>query len=275
MQFGDVLIICHLAVYHLSWLLHKSTYISNFVAVFDKLGMKSVGSLFMHRCYSLVCLFVFLLICSGNTTDNDYRTIDPEEEATHIQEVSNIGHIDSICAAIFLVISVASIVFCVVDVRRRHAVERKNRDLANQVAQATYYKTQYIKLQSEKETAASNDETNTETLSPVELFDYMSRIIQTELLFLQVDFGRQKLMDRFRLSKERVGQAFAQGSSYKSVAEYVRDLRLEYSANLLATHPEFSIREVSKASGFSNLSVYSRSFRNKYGVTPSEYRTRR
>ena len=103
----------------------------------------------------------------------------------------------------------------------------------------------------------------------------MSRIIQAELLFLQVDFGRQKLMDRFRLSKERVGQAFAQGSSYKSVAEYVRDLRLEYSANLLVTHPELSIREVSKASGFSNLSVYSRSFRNKYGVTPSKYRIQR
>ena len=183
--------------------------------------------------------------------------------------------IASICAISLFVTSTVTIIFSIIAVRKRHAVERKNRDLANQVAQATYYKTQYIKLQSEKETAASNDETNTETLSPVELFDYMSRIIQAELLFLQVDFGRQKLMDRFRLSKERVGQAFAQGSSYKSVAEYVRDLRLEYSANLLVTHPELSIREVSKASGFSNLSVYSRSFRNKYGVTPSKYRIQR
>ncbi len=240
--------------------------------------MKSLRSLFMQRCFFLVFLFMFLLVCNGFTLDKDYQSSEEKQEIDQLQEASNMGKreiIASICAISLFVTSTVTIIFSIIAVRKRHAVERKNRDLANQVAQATYYKTQYIKLQSEKETAASNDETNTETLSPVELFDYMSRIIQAELLFLQVDFGRQKLMDRFRLSKERVGQAFAQGSSYKSVAEYVRDLRLEYSANLLVTHPELSIREVSKASGFSNLSVYSRSFRNKYGVTPSKYRIQR
>ena len=272
------MIICHLAVYHLSLLLHKSGEIGNFAVDLKKRGMKSLRSLFMQRCFFLVFLFMFLLVCNGFTLDKDYQSSEEKQEIDQLQEASNMGKreiIASICAISLFVTSTVTIIFSIIAVRKRHAVERKNRDLANQVAQATYYKTQYIKLQSEKETAASNDETNTETLSPVELFDYMSRIIQAELLFLQVDFGRQKLMDRFRLSKERVGQAFAQGSSYKSVAEYVRDLRLEYSANLLVTHPELSIREVSKASGFSNLSVYSRSFRNKYGVTLSKYRIQR
>ena len=125
--------------------------------------MKSLRSLFMQRCFFLVFLFMFLLVCNGFTLDKDYQSSEEKQEIDQLQEASNMGKreiIASICAISLFVTSTVTIIFSIIAVRKRHAVERKNRDLANQVAQATYYKTQYIKLQSEKETAASNDETN-------------------------------------------------------------------------------------------------------------------
>jgi len=255
--------------------LHKSGESGNFAVDLKKRGMKSLRSLFMQRCFFLVFLFIFLLVCNGFTLDKDYQSSEEKQEIDQLQEASNMGKreiIASICAISLFVISTVTTIFSIIAVRKQHAVERKNRVLADQIAHAMYYKTQYIKLQSEKEMMPSDGEISTETLSPEELFTYMNQIIQAELLFLQINFGRQQLMDRFHLSKERVGQAFAQGSSYNSVAEYTRDLRLEYSTNLLIMHPELSISDVSKASGFLSLSVYIRSFRNKYGVTPSAYR---
>jgi len=52
-------------------------------------------------------------------------------------------------------------------------------------------------------------------------------------LFLQPDFGRQTLIDRTGLSKDRIGAAFAQGSDSSSLPAYVRELRLDYAVRMM------------------------------------------
>ena len=79
-------------------------------------------------------------------------------------------------------------------------------------------------------------------------------------------------MDIFQLSKRRVGAAFAQGSEFNSLADFIRDCRLEYSCNLLVTRPDLSIKEVAAKSGFNYASTYSADFKNRYTMTPSNYR---
>ena len=78
-------------------------------------------------------------------------------------------------------------------------------------------------------------------------------------------------MDEFHLSKERVGAAFAQGSKYDSLPQFVRDLRLDYASKLLTT-TDLSITEIMTKAGFSNASVFSRYFNRKYRISPSQYR---
>jgi AraC-like DNA-binding protein len=91
------------------------------------------------------------------------------------------------------------------------------------------------------------------------------------LLFLNPSFDRQMIMDEFHLSKESVGAAFAQGSKYKSLPQFVTDLRLEYASKLLVT-TDLPIIDIMAKAGFSNASVFSRYFSRKYQISPMQYR---
>lgn len=53
--------------------------------------------------------------------------------------------------------------------------------------------------------------------------------------------------------------------------EYLRNLRLTYSENLLKSS-EMSVTEIALESGYENLSYYSRAFKERYGMSPKEYR---
>ena len=113
----------------------------------------------------------------------------------------------------------------------------------------------------------------TEGMTEAELFDYIADIVRSEGLYLDPQFGRQTLIDRLGISKNRIGAAFAQGSHYTSVSEFVRDLRLEHACRLLTERPEMGIGEVAAASGFGNPTVFGRYFKNRYEVSPTDYRS--
>lgn len=67
-----------------------------------------------------------------------------------------------------------------------------------------------------------------------------------------------------RLFKELTGKTFTQ---------YLKDFRLEKAADLLFPGTQ-KIVEISENTGFNNLSYFTRSFAEKYGVSPSAYRKR-
>ena len=92
-------------------------------------------------------------------------------------------------------------------------------------------------------------------------------------LFLDPTLNRQKLTERFSLPKERVGAAFAQGSPFKSVTEFINDCRLPYAAKLLTERPDLSIAEVAETSGFARAATFIDNFKKRFTLTPSQYRT--
>lgn len=53
--------------------------------------------------------------------------------------------------------------------------------------------------------------------------------------------------------------------------EYLRQMRLTYAENLLRSSP-LPVTEVAYESGFGSLSYFSRCFRDRYGVSPQEFR---
>jgi len=71
------------------------------------------------------------------------------------------------------------------------------------------------------------------SLTDEQLFLCLRDLIESERLFLQPDFGRQTLIDRTGLSKDRIGAAFAQGSDSSSLPAYVRELRLDYAVRMM------------------------------------------
>ena len=120
--------------------------------------------------------------------------------------------------------------------------------------------------------AIESDLLSLDDISNDELFLRLRHAIKREHLYLDPSLDRQKIMDIFQLSRHRVGAAFAQGSEFASLSDFIRDCRLEYSCNLLVTRPDLSIKEVAAKSGFNYASNYSSDFKNRYTITPSNYR---
>ena len=112
------------------------------------------------------------------------------------------------------------------------------------------------------------------TLSDSELFEQIRRIIVEEELYLDPLFSRQQLMDRLHLSKESIGAAFSKGSQYASLASFVNEMRLIHGAKLLVEHPEKSISDIATACGFGSNVTFSHNFKERYALTPTEFRSR-
>ena len=170
--------------------------------------------------------------------------------------------------------------------RQHRIVKRKNRVLAREIAEAIKLR-EKVKVISKESSAvrASADgtpvgnsslftlPTSLSDMTNEELFQYIRETVMRDESFLDPALNRQKLTERFSLSKERVGAAFAQGSPFKSVTDFFNDCRLQYAAKLLTDRPDLSIAEVAEASGFARVATFIDNFKKRFALTPTQYRT--
>ena len=192
-----------------------------------------------------------------------------------------------IWAAVIIIMLIS--IFAAWLLRQWRVIRRKNLVLVEQIGEAIEYKEKYEAIADNRKNssdtkrekavpvtpttpAIESDQLSLDDISDDELFRRLRHAIKREHLYLDPNLDRQKVMDIFQLSKRRVGAAFAQGSEFASLADFIRDCRLEYSCNLLVTRPDLSIKEVAAKSGFNYASTYSTDFKNRYTMTPSNYR---
>lgn len=190
-----------------------------------------------------------------------------------------------IWAAVIIIMLIS--IFAIWLLRQWRVIRRKNLVLVEQIGEAIEYKEKYESLTPDSPDLSQGEGSNKTTpvapaiesdllslddISNDELFLRLRHAIKREHLYLDPSLDRQKIMDIFQLSRHRVGAAFAQGSEFASLSDFIRDCRLEYSCNLLVTRPDLSIKEVAAKSGFNYASNYSSDFKNRYTITPSNYR---
>ena len=185
------------------------------------------------------------------------------------------------------ILTLMAIVFIVIIVRQLLSIRQKNAVLTKEISERISYEEKYLQLVGSGECVVDSKREQMlptahyplptqelEELSDSELFDYIRKIVSDENLHLDPQFGRDQLVERLQLSKERIGAAFAQGSEYGNISNFLNDVRLFHSTKLLTEHPEMPIAEVAAASGFSNRVVFSRNFKERFAMTPSEFRVK-
>jgi len=74
----------------------------------------------------------------------------------------------------------------------------------------------------------------------------------------------------FHFNPKYLGRFFKKETNI-SINEYICSKRLERAATLLAASEE-SVLNISYSVGFKNVTYFNRVFKNKYGVSPKEYR---
>lgn len=82
------------------------------------------------------------------------------------------------------------------------------------------------------------------------------------------------LADRYHISRYYLSHVFKQVTGY-SLKEYLTLCRISFACQQLTNkRPSLSIKEIAEASGFKDMSNFSRSFKQITGITPTEFRKR-
>ncbi|MBQ9575546.1 MAG: helix-turn-helix domain-containing protein [Muribaculaceae bacterium] len=180
-----------------------------------------------------------------------------------------------------LVIALLTSGFAVYFFKQQRIMNEKNRVLVEQIAWTIESNIKYLKARdaarvnhavSEKQEDA--DSTWLQQLDSEQLFQFLSHEIIQNKLYLDPTISRQTIINTYHLNERAVGSAFSH-SKYASFPNFIRTCRLHHACLLLENHPQMSISEVATSSGFTNLSVFCRDFKNKFTVTPTVYRCQR
>ena len=200
-----------------------------------------------------------------------------QEQEQMIMQQQAIASRATLIAFIIGLLALITIAFSIIIFLKNREIKRKNRVLARQITEALNQKEKirepHLSAKSQNEDIAvtkSPDDLN--TLSDEQFFQHINDVIVREKLFLDPKFQRQIIMDRFQLSKERVGAIFSKGSEHANLSSYIQQLRLEYAAKLLIDQPEKSIVKIAAESGFSSKTYFSDRFRQYFGMTPTDFR---
>jgi len=104
------------------------------------------------------------------------------------------------------------------------------------------------------------------------LFVEMDSKVSRDRLFLKPGLGREDLMRLIGVDKNRFGKMMSKYSDASNTSVYINIKRVEYGAQLLLEHPEYTIATVATECGMSNTVTFNRTFKEIYNMTPSEYR---
>ena len=193
------------------------------------------------------------------------------EQQLEIQQREAEANRNALLATTGGIIALLAVILAVYFFRQQRIIQKKNRVLVEQMTEAVEYKRMTPSGEFANLPEPSGD-INLETLSTDELSQHIRSVIIRERLYLNTQFDRQAAIDYFHLSKERIGAAFSKGSEFPTIADFINHCRLEYARELLVSSPEMTVDDIASAAGFGTRRTFSRLFKERYSITPTEYR---
>lgn len=203
-----------------------------------------------------------------------------------------------------LLISAAGIVLllCVglgIVVRHNLIVRRKNRAMARSISEEMDYKKklqesrntinklrrkiedtqrekaeEVISITPEDDFEPDDEDSHSDTWKQTEnrlIFERMETLLAEKLPYLDRNFNRIDLAALAGVGRNRLNAILLQCKNINT-ANYINNLRLEHAAQLIKEHPEYIISHIAESCGLPNISTFHRLFRDRYGMTPIEYK---
>jgi AraC family transcriptional regulator len=104
--------------------------------------------------------------------------------------------------------------------------------------------------------------------------EYISRINKA-FDYIEANYGNPLTLDELagvaNFSKFHFNRIF-QGAVGETPFQFIQRIRLEKAATLLIYNPGDSISNIAQKCGFSDISIFSRNFKNQFGMSASRYR---
>jgi len=201
-----------------------------------------------------------------------YHAYEQQLEIQEKEAEAERSHLISFAVAVIALLAIA---FAVYFFYQKRIVNEKNRGLVRLIDETIKYKERFQQLQTIVRRPSAKNQTaapaELKPLSDEELFQHLCEDIRENQLYLDPLFDRQAVCNRYNLNIAQVGSAFAQGSDYNSVADFIRDCRLEHARILLKT-TDMKVADIAAASGFSRPTTFNHDFKARFNLSPTEYR---
>ena len=122
--------------------------------------------------------------------------------------------------------------------------------------------------------ASPTEDTTTETpdeRSNNELMESICRLMEEKSLYLDSDLKMSDLAAALGVHQNIISSCI--NSTGRSYSQFVNDYRIEYAKRLLQEDPDKKIATIYYESGFASEQTFFRAFKDRAGMTPSEWRT--
>ena len=109
-------------------------------------------------------------------------------------------------------------------------------------------------------------------LSPSEnIYRKLCELMEEDKIFSETELNRTKLAKLIGTNHCYIDDAIKQCSG-KSTKEFIDNYRLRYAAQLLS-EDKYNISMIAELCGYRSRGTFTRLFKERYGMSPTEYRT--
>ena len=203
-----------------------------------------------------------------------------------------------VIVAVLLAIVAIAIAYIIRLNRQRNLMLQKNKALVNSIDRQIEYKDKYDKLLKKVQDIAQQDDSENgnhlkandlltepqyaaaflhekelQSEEDRKLFGLIEKAICDGQLYLNPDFQRQTLVEILHVDRNRIGRAIRECSGFSNLSAYINSFRLDYACRMLRNlDNKQTIDSFSKAAGFTTVRTFQRLFKERYGMTPAEFR---
>ena len=170
-----------------------------------------------------------------------------------------------------IVSAIVLLLFSIMLLIYNRIISHRNKTMSATLNKMLYYRQKAIQNEGKKNDETKEKATNDTNSEELTRFREVDRRITEEELFLNPGFGRDDLMRLTGLDKNRL-PAFIQQFAGTNIPGYINAKRMEYAADMMRQHPDYTLNAISEACGIMSPATFIRNFKAVFGMAPNDFR---
>lgn len=170
-----------------------------------------------------------------------------------------------------IVSAIVLLLFSIMLLIYNRIISHRNKTMSATLNKMLYYRQKAIQNEGKKNDETKEKATNDTNSEELARFREVDRRITEEELFLNPGFGRDDLMRLTGLDKNRL-PAFIQQFADTNIPGYINAKRMEYAADMMRQHPDYTLNAISEACGIMSPATFIRNFKAVFGMAPNDFR---